>query len=290
MDHELAHWMRQQAQKRDRSNLLRRDFLCAGAAVLASTFLQGCRSTQKTVELPLPARHSVQADQLVILSDFRLDYDHPFISDLIKLRKEVAETLAIEFDGPPVIVYLFSDEKTYYDYLKSSYPELPARRAYFIGTSHELAVYTYWGERIQEDLRHEFTHGLLHSTLQVVPLWLDEGIAEYFEVVARRPGTLNTNSVQQLSKALKNGWRPDMSRLESLEDVSQMKQADYQESWAWVHFMLHSSPLTKETLLTYLQDLQIDANPGQLSERLEKTGIATSDRIGAYIVSMTRHL
>jgi hypothetical protein len=48
--------------------------------------------------------------------------------------------------------------------------------------------------------------------------------------------------------------------------------------------------LTKETLLTYLQDLQIDANPGQLSERLEKTGIATSDRIGAYIASMTRHL
>jgi hypothetical protein len=292
MDHELTHWTRQTETNKTRAepNLGRRGFLCAGATAFCATFLNGCRSANKTVELPLPARHSVQADQLVILSDFRLDYDHPLISDLIKLRKEVAETLNLEFEGPPVVVYLFADERKYYDYLKSSYPELPPRRAYFIGTSHELAVYTYWGDRIQEDLRHEFTHGLLHSTLRIVPLWLDEGIAEYFEVVARRPGTLNTNSVQQLSKALKNGWRPNMSRLETLEDVSEMKQADYQESWAWVHFMLHSSPLTKETLLTYLQDLRTDANPGELSDRLAKTGIATTDRIGVYITSLTRHL
>ena len=43
-------------------------------------------------------------------------------------------------------------------------------------------VYTYWGNRIQQDLRHELTHAILHSVLKDVPLWLDEGLAEYFEV------------------------------------------------------------------------------------------------------------
>lgn len=290
MDHDLTHRKRLLDTSHGDPNFGRRHFLRAGTAAACCSLLNGCRIAAKTVELPLPARHSVQADQLVILSEFRLDYDHPFIRDLIKLRTEVGETLQLDLDGPPVVVYLFANEEKYYDYLKSSYPELPPRRAYFIGTSHELAVYTYWGDRIQEDLRHEFTHGLLHADLRIVPLWLDEGIAEYFEVVARRPGTINSNSVQQLSKALQNGWRPDLDRLETLEDVSEMKQADYQESWAWVHFMLHSSPLTKETLLTYLQDLRIDANPGQLSERLAKTGIATSNRMGVYIASLTRHM
>jgi hypothetical protein len=289
MDHELTHRTRHIPAASDAPHFGRRQFLRAGATAACFSFLNGCQTANRTVELPLPARHSVQADQLVILSEFRLDYDHPFIRDLIKLRKEVGQTLQLDLDGPPVVVYLFADEKKYYDYLKSSYPELPPRRAYFIGTSRELAVYTYWGERIQEDLRHEFTHGLLHADLRIVPLWLDEGIAEYFEVVARRPGTVNANSVQQLSKALQNGWRPDLERLETLEEVSEMKQADYQESWAWVHFMLHSSPVTKETLLTYLQDLRIDANPGQLSERLAKTGIATTNRMGVYIANLTQH-
>ena len=31
------------------------------------------------------------------------------------------------------------------------------------------------------DLRHETTHAVLHGLLPMVPLWLDEGLAEYFE-------------------------------------------------------------------------------------------------------------
>ena len=126
-------------RRADRS-VSRRGFLCALAATVGAS---GCRTAERDRGL-LPARHSVQADQLVVLSDFRLNYDHPLISNLIELRKEVADSLSLELNGPPVIVYLFPDEREYYSYLKTTYPSLPARRAYFIGTSFELAVYTYW--------------------------------------------------------------------------------------------------------------------------------------------------
>ena len=59
----------------------------------------------------------------------------------------------------------------------SSWPSRAASAA-----REDLLVYTYWGDRIQQDLRHELTHALLHSVLKDVPLWLDEGLAEYFEL------------------------------------------------------------------------------------------------------------
>ena len=49
-------------------------------------------------------------------------------------------------------------------------------------TDARLAVYAQWGDRMAEDLRHEVTHGYLHSVVPDVPQWLDEGIAKFYEV------------------------------------------------------------------------------------------------------------
>ena len=43
--------------------------------------------------------------------------------------------------------------KEYRKYIEETYPGLPFRRAYFIGTPDKLAVYTFWGDKIREDLR-----------------------------------------------------------------------------------------------------------------------------------------
>lgn len=223
-------------------------------------------------------RHSLTGEQLLVHSDVRLPKDHRLIADLAKLRQEIAETLELPVQDQPVTVYLFSDELRYSQYMKSVFPQLPPRRAYFVGTSKELAVYTYWGERIQEDLRHEYTHGVLHATLKDVPLWLDEGLAEYFEVVSEPVG-MNRDYTLRLVSAVENGWRPDLERLEQLVGVEQMQKADYQESWAWVHFLLHEGPDTRAVLLGYLHDLQKSENPPKLRERLRKEIPAFEERL-----------
>lgn len=226
----------------------------------------GCRTVQPTVGLP--TRHSLTGEQLLVHSDVRLPKDHPLIADLAKLRQEIAAELELPVQDQPVTVYLFSDELRYTQYMKSVYPNLPPRRAYFVGTSKELAVYTYWGERIQEDLRHEYTHGVLHATLKDVPLWLDEGLAEYFEV-ATEPIGMNRDYTLRLVTAVETGWRPDLDRLEQLTGVEQMQKADYQESWAWVHFLLHDGPETRAILLDYLKELRSVDNPARLRGQLE---------------------
>ena len=52
-------------------------------------------------------------------------------------------------------------------------------------TDTRLTVYAYWGDRVAEDLRHEVTHGYLHTMVPHVPLWLDEGLAQLADTSGR---------------------------------------------------------------------------------------------------------
>ena len=62
------------------------------------------------------------------------------------------------------------------------------RRAFFVETDTQLSVYAQWGDRVAEDLRHEVTHGYLHAVVPNVPLWIDEGLAEFLRGSARSTG------------------------------------------------------------------------------------------------------
>jgi hypothetical protein len=244
-------------------------------------------ATNRPPKVALPAKNTIRSDQLLIVSDIKLPRDHPLITDLKALRRQVSEELELPLGSKPVMVYLFSNELEYTQYLHATFPGYPPRRAYFIQTpGKELAVYTWWGDRIQEDLRHEYTHGLLHASLESVPLWLDEGLAEYFEVSGARPGGLNVEHAQLMAAAVQNGWRPDLDRLESLEQVEQMHRTQYCEAWGWVHFMLHASPDTRQVLLNYLHELRTDPNPGSLHERLIVENPDVDLRLLSYIASM----
>ena len=239
-------------------------FLAVVAALVLTS--AGCQTVEHPVSLPV--RYSVPGDQLLVLSDFKLPKNHEFIRELNKLREQETQILELPVKRDPVIVYLFNNETEYRKYMTATYPRLPPRSAYFVGTSTELAVYTHWGQNVREDLRHEYTHGLLHSALKRVPLWLDEGLAEYFEVAGPRLGGINHDYGQRLGEAVTNGWRPDLKRLENLDDSAQMRRADYQEAWAWVHYMLHTTPEAKSVLVSYLKDLRTNPHPKTISHRL----------------------
>jgi hypothetical protein len=251
------------------------------AFVLAICVCCGCQTIDRPVALPV--RYSVPGDQLLVLSDFKLPKDHELIRELNGLREQVTATLDLPVKRDPVVVYLFNNETEYRRYMNATYPRLPPRSAYFVGTATELAVYTHWGQNVREDLRHEYTHGLLHSGLKRVPLWLDEGLAEYFEVAGPKPGGLNHDYAEHLAGAIGTGWRPDLKRLENLDDSAQMKRADYQESWAWVHFFLNSTPEAKNALVGYLAELRTNPQPKTISHRLRTVIPEYDARFVSYI-------
>lgn len=255
--------------------------------LFAALCLAGCATAGRNEPVRLPSRHHLKTGQLVIRSDFKLTEDDPLVAELHDLRREVRQTLELPPPQRTVVVYLFRDEDRYTQYMRKVHPGLPARRAFFIGTSTELAVYAYLGHQVQVDLRHEYTHGLLHASLTSVPLWLDEGLAEYFEVNASAPGRINQDHARGLAEMAAQGWRPDMARLDQLSDVSEMQRADYQEAWAWVHYLLHESADGRRLLLDQLAQLETARNPPPLAITIAAALPAAEERLTAYIGTFT---
>jgi hypothetical protein len=220
-----------------------------------------------------PRKSEFRVSQFVFLHDFDINRNLPLFRELAELREQVYRELQLPPSNTPIFVHLFPDQQSYERYMQATHPNLPRRRAFFIaqerrfGGSEDLLVYTYWGDRIHQDLRHELTHALLHSVLKDVPLWLDEGLAEYFEMPPGWRG-VNYQHLTQLLRTPGFAFKPDLERLERLTQVEQMTPAEYREAWAWTHLMLHGKPEARKALIGYLRELRTNANPGPLRPRL----------------------
>jgi hypothetical protein len=254
--------------------------LLAQCAVLCA--VSGCGSLWPKSESETPAATiappnlpgkapSQRISQFVFYSDTPIKANAPLFQELSDLRELLYRDLKLPPSNNIVQVYLFDDQDKYERFMKFRYPELPRRRAFFIaqprvaGGTEDLLVYTYWGDHIRQDLRHELTHALLHSVLREVPLWLDEGLAEYYELPPEKSGL----NAQHMEAMRTNGFRPDLTTLESFDQVQQMGRVQYQEAWAWVHMMLRSSPEAKQVLLAYLQQLRGPDRVGPLQPKLK---------------------
>lgn len=204
----------------------------------------------------------------IFRADFPLDEYAGLMAELGQTQGELIRVLGLPQPREPVNVVLFRDEASYRSFGQKHLPSLPYRRALFVKTSGPGTVYAFRGPELPIDLRHEATHGILHATLSMVPLWLDEGLAEYFEVAPEQRASGNPHH-GALKWYLRLGRAPNLARLETRQDLADMSAADYRDAWAWVHFMLHGPAEAHDELVRFLGDIRAGAPPGQLSRRLE---------------------
>ncbi len=240
----------------------------------------GCARLRARAELP--QRNSLVLDQLVIFSNSPLPQNHRLLEELQLQRSLLSTTLGLRVSDEPIHVYLFPTSDELEAFMRVHFPELPPRRAFFVETDTRLTVYAYWGDRVAEDLRHEVAHGYLHAVVPHLPLWLDEGLAEYFEVPRGLRG-LNRPHVDEMAAELARGWRPGLERLELLTSGGEMTQTHYAESWAWVHFMLETTPERRALLHRYLQTLVAGAQPEPLSVQLHRADPNVDQRFRDYL-------
>jgi hypothetical protein len=241
------------------------------AATLPLLLGPGCATVGDAGTSLVPTRYQTRTGPYLVATNVPLPADAPALRHLRSLQDQVGATLGLRADpsADPIEVYILDDRQAFSHFLTFYYPELPPRRAFFLAQGQRRVVYTYMGERLEEDLRHEATHALLHLAVADLPLWLDEGLAEYFEGTDERGG-VNPEHLGKLPDDLAAGWSPDLRRLEGLKDVRQMSPRDYREAWAWVHFLLDGPDPGKKVLLAYLADLRTKAgDAGPLSQRLD---------------------
>jgi hypothetical protein len=193
------------------------------------------------------------------------------LDELMAQRGELVRQLGVPSSDEPIHVYLFESSERFAGFMKLHHPEFPHRRAFFVESDTRLTVYAQWGDRLAEDLRHEVTHAYLHAVVPSLPLWLDEGIAEYYEVPRTQRGLNRAHVARLADRIRRSAWQPDLKKLERLDDDRDLDQDEYAEAWAWVHFMLESRPETADLLRAHLAELRADEQPEQLSAALQRT-------------------
>ena len=234
----------------------------------------------------LPRGTDLQVGQLVIHADFPLGGHHRLVRELDALRGDVSQTLGTPISDEPVHLYLFESPERFSAFVGRRFPAFPTRRAFFVETDTTLAVFAAWQDRIAEDLRHETTHGYVHAVVPAVPLWLDEGIAEFFELPRSDAGLHRQHVAHLVGRLVEGTWQPDLDRLEQITDATLLSQDEYAEAWCWVHWMLCTTPERREMLQDFLTDLRRHGTTAPLSARLRH---ATGSR-GSPASDVRRHL
>jgi hypothetical protein len=120
-----------------------------------------------------------------------------------------------------------------------------------------------------------------------LPLWLDEGLAEYFEVGRGRRGVNRAHVDYLLAQLAVGSWRPDLPRLERLAVAGDMTQLDYAESWLWVHYLLESPEAPPALLSEHLNALRKDSPPATLGEKLSSGVITRDASLLAHLTSLS---
>ena len=228
-------------------------------------------------------------EQLILHTDFVVPKEHPLLDELLALRNTISEELAIPTSEEPIHVYLYESTADYAAQAEKYFPHSTPRRAFFVESNTRLNVYAQWGNSAAEDLRHELTHGYVHATLRNLPLWLDEGIAEYFEVPREQTGRHEAHISLLKQQTQANVWSPDLARLEAIGSPAAMSQQDYAEAWLWTHWLLATTPARREFLQKYIAKLRRDGTASPLSIPLREIDALPNKSVSEFLEKLAAH-
>jgi hypothetical protein len=212
-------------------------------------------------------RDSRVAGPFVCWADFSLAEMEGLFDQLAQLQEDLVRSLGIRPAERSIELCLFRDQWSYRRFLRHYFPDVPFRRALYIQRGGHATVLAYRSRQLPVDLRHECTHALLHAALPMVPLWLDEGLAEYFEVAAA-DRAFACPHLSNVRWAARLGMVSRLVKLENKSVLGEMGGSEYRNAWAWTHFMLHGPPEAHEELVGFLADIEARTPPGLLSDRL----------------------
>jgi hypothetical protein len=202
-------------------------------------------------------------------ADFSLDDYGDLLEEVGQLQDDLAKELEVAAPREVVHLFLFDRKATYLAYLQQYFPKVPARKALYIKGRGPGMVFAYRSAELPVDVRHESTHAVLHASIDNIPLWLDEGLAEYFEVTPAERAAKNPY-VSAVRWNVRLGTVPDLAALERLRELGEMGRNEYRDAWAWVHFLLHGGDEPRAALRGYLAQLAAGEDPGPFADQLRR--------------------
>ncbi len=197
---------------------------------------------------------------------------------------ELRELLDVEPNGKPIQIILFRDQGSYLRFLANTIPQSRQRKAIFYRNGDVYQVYAYRSRTLITDLRHEVTHAILHQHLPFLPLWIDEGLAEYLEEPEfSRSDSSRTKTTRWKARV---GWSPSLKALENIPNAESMDADDYRDSWAMTCLLINESEGSRDALRDYLAVIHKGEAPGPFSKFQKTIDSSVFSRANSYFRKM----
>jgi len=173
----------------------------------------------------------------------------------------------------PTIVVVFSDDKSF-DPFKPVYDGKKVAIGGWFMPRHDINYILLGPNRGLENLRpvfHEYTHLLVSNAAPKLPLWANEGLAEYystFEMSSNGRAFIFGRAVPGHSLELaSNRWLPLDTLLKINNDSAEYNENSrrgvfYAESWMLMHMILHGEPDRRQAFAAYVREL-MEGTPGE---------------------------
>jgi tetratricopeptide (TPR) repeat protein len=131
------------------------------------------------------------------------------------------------------------------------------------------------GDQGYHVIYHEYVHMVMHLNFQRLPLWLDEGLAEFFGYAGISEGTssLGDPSPEQLQHLQTASMVPLTTLMSVTHDSPYYRQQDkaptfYAQSWALTHYlMVGDKQAHSKQLLEFIQLLQTNISEDEAATR-----------------------
>lgn len=203
-------------------------------------------------------------------SQFSLDSIQNELHELHELQNRICSQLHLPAPKQQIELYFFKDAASWTAWHKQHLPDTPLRRALFIkpdviiqSDKTRAQVFTYYSPQLAQDLRHEGTHAILHTIVgKPIPIWLDEGLAEYYEQDEKIPAVAKARVQHQTIRPLK--------KLEKIQTMGSMTADAYADAWAWTVYLLEGPQNLRHILPEYIRDFQKKLFYSSISSRVGK--------------------
>ncbi len=257
----------------------------AAFAVVVAVWAAATGAALRNVVAEENATTEIRRGPFIVRADFDLTPLEGELRELDSLLDEMTRTLRLPKLRENVVVRIFRDEATWRDYWNREFGPIPFRRALYDRKNYLFdrdgangRVYLCVNPLFANDLRHECAHAVLGAALgRSVPIWLDEGIAEYFEAPKESRLTNETWRPRTVER-LRRGEFSSLEALEKLSDMNETTAPKYCDSWAWVCWFLNGPEATRDVLPQYLNDLAarklFAAKPSKRLRAIAKDGAA----------------
>jgi cytochrome c-type biogenesis protein CcmH/NrfG len=186
--------------------------------------------------------------------------------DLEQLRSALAQLNPdLELTSPvPTWIYVFKDTSSFAPYRLHFEGRPQSGEGYFI--SHPYGNHAAINGDPRRDatrlIYHEYLHDVLANNYPDLPLWLNEGLAEYYSTfeVAGSDAKIGLPIPLHVYWLLDNAMIPLEKLVEMDQSARDYNEGNrrgvfYAESWALVHYLLTGPPERRQQAAQYLRDL-----------------------------------